>query len=198
MLKYFKIVFLLFVFLQAKAQNNIPSVVKCKLTLKDSSIQNYHSELCYIQIDEGAQEIRLVIDFSKFKTDHDSVDEWLHKVEKKILKFKGHFPIECLTSLSNYAPKEIISSGELYVNHTHHPFNIKITLVNTESSLYNNTSSSSSVGTIKVSFSFEVEPNKYKVNFKHHAITHPISLSVSNGYVNKYISGHENIFDLHH
>ena len=106
--KYCKIILLLvLVHSQLKAQNITPCGIKCKLTLKDSSIQNYHSELCYIQIDEAAQEIRLVLDFSSFKTEHDSVDEWLHKVEKKVLKFKGHFPIESLTSSSNYAPKEI-------------------------------------------------------------------------------------------
>ncbi len=181
------------------SQNNLlPCSIKCKTTLKDSSVRNYHSELCYVQIDEAAQEIRLAIDLSTFKTEHDSVDEWLHKIEKKMLKFKGNFPVESLTSLSNYTPKEIISSGELYINHTHHHFSIKFILVNVEKSIHTNNTNSNSVARIKISFSFELSPDKYKVNFKQHQIVKPICLSVSNGDINKYISGNENILNFHH
>lgn len=194
----FFITFALLITAQSKAQRTDPSVVNCTITLKDGSNHYYKSGLMYIQVDEGSHEIRLRLDLSTFKTEHDSVDEWLHKVEKKVLKYKGSFPMESLVSLSNSNTKEITSNGELYINKTHHHASIKFIVMNVENSLLINQSSSSSIYAAKLSFVIEVSPDNYHVNFKHHSITKPIKLSVGAGEINKYEIGSPDILDYHH
>ncbi len=194
----YKLFVFLFIAFTTRAQINIPSTAKCKLMLRDSSIQSYHSELCYIQLDEHSQEIRIFLNFATFRTDHDSIDEWLHKTEHKILRYKGHFPIESLTSSSNYAPREILSSGTLHINHAHHHCNIKFTLINVENSLHTNNSSANTDHHIKISFSIEIPPDRYRVNFKHHSIINPIHIDVTNGEINRFVSGMVNILNFEH
>jgi hypothetical protein len=197
-MRYLSILFFLFFCVCLQAQRTEPSVVNCSIIVKDGSIQYYKSGQMYIQIDEGSHEIRLRLDMSTFRTDHDSVDEWLHKVDKKILKYKGTFPMESLVSMSNNNTKEINSNGELFINKTHHHVNIKFIVMNVENSLLINQASSSSIYAAKLSFIIELSPDTYHVNFKHHNITKPIKISVGAGEINKYEIGSPDILDYHH
>ncbi|MFL5754287.1 MAG: hypothetical protein ACJ76F_12825 [Bacteroidia bacterium] len=189
--------FFLLILVQSVAQKLNPSNVNCAITLKDGTIQYYRSELLYIQIDEGSHEIRIRLDLSTFKTEHDSVDEWLHKVEKKVLKYKGTFPMESLVSLSNHNTKEISSNGDMYINKTHQHASIKFVLMNVDNSLLVNQGSSSSIYLAKLSFIIELNPDNYHLNFKHHAIAKPLKLSVGSGEINKYEIGSQDILDYH-
>jgi len=197
-----KIIFLLlsaFYFISSSfSQGLSPSNVKAKVEHKDSTITYYSSGLCFIQIDEAGQEIRLRLDFSTFHTENDSVDAWLHKVHKKHLKYKGSFQIESVTKLSNNGTKEINSVGELYINNTHHPCKIQFILMDAQNGMLSNTSSTTTVNSIKIAFSFQINPDDYRINFKHHDIVKPIQITVGNGNINTYVIGSENIFNEHH
>lgn len=192
-----KVIIFLIVLLAAKlgAQNVMSS---------NTFIQTkYHHRPCfsvnnssYLFYDESKQYIFLKIDFSKFKSGQDSLDEWLDDLSSTFFYFKAPLEIGIFQSgFANHRIKTIKLKGQAYLNQVWNNLELDVSLFSIENSLFSATTGNNSYENIRANFSLAIMPKDFKVNKKPHHLKKVIHVGITLGRVNLLEPGMEKLLN---
>ncbi len=185
-----KIAFLFFLLLglQAKSQFNISS---------NTFIQTYIDGLkCYsinnssfIYYDENTHFIFLKVDFEKFKTSTDTIDEWLIDLTDSYLIFKAPLNNDFFLGIGGNGHKRIKLNGWINLNGVWKEKQLDIDIVSGFSGGAEQRNNKSHFDDYKVNLNFAFLPKDFKVNKKPHHLKKAIEIVISMGRINVIQSG---------
>jgi len=132
-------------------------------------------------------EIILEVDFSKFKLGNDTLDEWLHDLEKSHLVFRGSLNTNDLLSLSHHNTKPIQINGLITFNGITKPYNLEINIfeiANTGIMFLNN--SQDYFDRVNVNMHLGFYPKEFGIDKKQKHFKKSITIALYRGYLNQY------------
>lgn len=162
---------------------------------------NFHNHDCfanqdagYIIYNETTRELSVVVDFSKCRVGHDSIDAWLEDIDTNKLVFKGVINTSELLTLSNGNSKTYTVNGRVKYDKVTINKTIDVTFfeISKEGMLYRN-NMNDYYDRIRAVVQIEVLPSEIKVNKGPHKLTKPIIINMGSGYVNPFKPGMEEI-----
>lgn len=173
------------------AQNILPS---------NTFIQtNYHNHDCFANgsasflfYNELNHELNIVIDFSKCKVGHDSIDEWLDDIDDGKLYFKGIVKSEKLLDLTHSNVKSVEVVGKFKFNNVTVNDDIEITLfeISKEGMLYVN-NGNDYYDRIRANVQLELVVKDFKIDKSKHKLKNTIKVNIGQGYINQFVPGME-------
>lgn len=149
----------------------------------------------FLFYDESKQALYLKLDFNKFKTGQDTIDDWLTDLTSTNLYFKAPLGAEQFTNLSNHNHKTLKLNGQVYLNGIWHSQTVELSLFVTESNLLNNNNNESIYDVLKMNFSLSILPRDFKVHKKPHHLRKTIFIGISLGRVNQLRPGQEQLLE---
>lgn len=164
---------------------------------------NYHNRDCFsnenathLFFNELTQELTIVVDFSKCKVGHDSIDEWVKDIESTKMIFSGVISSTELLQLSNSNSRTYKINGKIKFNDItlEKPLEITFFEISKEGMLFRN-NGNDYYDRIRANFQIEVSPIEFKIDRKAHKMKESISISVGSGYVNPFKPGMETIIE---
>lgn len=159
----------------------------------------YHDQQCfslnsssYIFYNEDSHKLMIVVDFAKFKTGNDTLDEWLDDLDDTKLTFEGDLNTNNLLNLTHHNSKAIVVNGLMSFNGISHAHSIELTLfeIPREGMLYTD-NQNNYFDRIKANLQFGFYPKEFKVNKKPHHLKKKITLAIYAGYLNLFKPGME-------
>lgn len=190
--KYILIAFTCFVFFGSSfSQETYPSNTFVKTTYHgETFFANQNS--AFIFYNNSSSELFVVVDFKKFKTGVDSLDEWLDDLDDTKLIFTGNFDADKLPALSNNGYKIVPVNGKILFNDIKHNFTIELVLfkILPESMLYRNTGNDY-FDKLRANFQITIKPKEFKINKKPHHLKKSITINIGNGIINQFKPGME-------
>jgi hypothetical protein len=145
----------------------------------------------YLFYDESRNVFFLKIDFSKFKTGQDTIDDWLDDLSSTFLYFKAPMDKEIFQSgFANHHTKILKLHGQAFLNAIWHNQDIELSLFTTDNSVISN-NSNSNYSSFKVNFSLSIHPKEYKIHKKPHHLKKTILIGVTLGRINLLQPGSE-------
>lgn len=185
------IVVLLVNFFGLQAQSVYPSM---------TFVQTYYNNHQCFANDNAAQlffnednkELYVIVDFSKVKVGHDTIDAWLDDLDDGKLYFKGIIAADKLLQLTNNNSKTFKVNGKVKLNDVVNDVTVSLTFfeISKEGMLFRNTGNDY-YDRIRASFQLELLPKDYKIDKKIHHLKKTITISIGSGYVNQLKPGLE-------
>ncbi len=143
---------------------------------------NNSSTLFY---DETKNAFYLKIDFNKFKTGQDTLDDWLDDLSSTNLYFKAPLDKEQLQSgYSNHHIKTFKIQGKTYLNGIWHNQDIEMNIYSSENSVSEIKNNQNIYDNLKVNFSLALSPKDFKIHKKPHHLKKTILIGVTLGRIN--------------
>lgn len=173
------------------AQNILPSYTFVQT--------NYHNQECfasgsaaYLFYNEVNHELNIVIDFSKCRVGHDSIDEWLDDIDDGKLYFKGTVNSDKLLVLTNSNAQTIKVDGKFKFNSMVVTDDMEITLfeISKEGMLYIN-NGNDYYDRIRANLQLEIASKDFKIDKNRHKLKNTIKVSIGKGYINQFKPGME-------
>lgn len=148
----------------------------------------------YLFYDESKSALYLKIDFAKFKSGQDSLDEWLDDLGSTYLYFKGPVDKDVFQSgFANHHTKVLKLHGQAYLNGIWHNQDVELSLFSSENSIINTTNNNAQYDNIKVNFGLSIMPKDYKIHKKAHHLKKTIFIGITMGRINLLQPGMESI-----
>lgn len=146
----------------------------------------------YIFYQQNNHELIIVVDFAKFKTGHDTLDEWLDDLDDTKLIFRGYLNTENLLDLSHHNAKAMIVNGMMSFNNISHSHSIELTLFELpRDGMLFMENQNNYYDRINANLQFSFYPKEFKINKKPHHLKKKITLAIYRGYVNPFKMGME-------
>lgn len=161
----------------------------------------YHHATCfsinnssYLFYDESKQSLYLKIDFSKFKSGQDSLDEWLDDLSSTNFYFKAPVDKEMFYSgFTNHHIKNIKLKGQAFLNGIWHNLDLEISIYSAENSVSASGTGANAYENLRANFSMAIMPKDYKVHKKPHHLKKIIHIGVTLGRINLLQPGMEKL-----
>lgn len=135
--------------------------------------------------DESKSAFYLKIDFLKFKTGQDTLDDWLDDLSSSNLYFTAPMDKEIFQSgFSNHHIKVIKLQGQVFLNGVWHNQDVEMDLYSSENSVSEIKNNQNIYDQIKVNFSLTLSPKDFKIHKKAHHLKKTILIGVSLGRIN--------------
>jgi hypothetical protein len=180
----FLIVVVLFLSVKYYSQGIISSnsfIQTCINKTQCFSINN-SSTLFY---DDTKNSFYLKIDFNKFKTGQDTLDDWLDDLSSTYLYFKGPLDKEQLQNgYSNHHIKTFIIHGKTFLNGIWHNQDIEMNIYSSEISVAEIKNNQNNYDNLKVNFALALSPKDFKIHKKPHHLKKTILIGVTLGRIN--------------
>ena len=146
----------------------------------------------YIFYNAGDHELMISIDFAKFKSGNDTLDEWLDDLDDTKLVFKANLNTDNLLSLTHHNSKAIIVNGLMTFNGISHNHSMELTLfeISKEGLLYTN-NQQNYFDRLNANLQFGFYPKEFKINKKPHHLKKKITIAIYRGSVNAFKPGME-------
>lgn len=138
----------------------------------------------YLFFDETKNEFYLKLDFSKFRTENDTTDNWINYMSDSLLYFKAILAEEDFPALSNQNTKTIRLNGRVFYNNVWKDQAVNLNVFQTENSIVPNSSSTSNnlkYDNYKVSFNIPFVPKEFKAYKKLYYNNQTVSVAVTLG-----------------
>jgi hypothetical protein len=162
---------------------------------------SYHDRPCFslnnssfVFYSPDNNEFIIKVDFSKFRTGNDSLDDWLDDLDDTKLIFRGLLNTKNLLDLSHHNSKDLLVNGVMSFNGVSQPHTIQLTLfeVSREGNLFIN-NQNNYFDRINANLQFGFYPKEFKVQKKLHHLKKKITLTIYRGYVNPFKPGMEHL-----
>ena len=138
----------------------------------------------YLFFDETKNEFYLKVDFSKFRTEADTSDDWINDMIDSLLYFKAILAEEDFPALSNQNTKTIKLNGRLFYHGIWKDQEVSMNIFPTENSIVPNSTSTSNnfkYDNYKVSFDIPFVPKDFKAYKQLYYNNQTVNISVSLG-----------------
>lgn len=177
--------------LHSIAQEVHPSKTYIQTSYQDQQRFSLNSS-SYIFYNSDSHELIMTIDFTKFKTGNDTLDEWLEDLDDSKLIFKGQLSTDNLLTLTHHNSKALAVNGLISFNGVTHAHKIELTLfeIPREGILYRD-NQNNYFDRINANLQFGFYPKEFRVNKKAHHLKKKITIAVYRGYVNPFRPGME-------
>ena len=170
----------------AKAQNVISSSAYIQTCIQKTNCFSVNNT-SYLFYDESKEELILKLDFKKFKSGQDTIDDWMNDLNGSNLYFIAHINKGEFTALSNNNSKVIKNvSGSIYFNDIWQNTVTEVTIFQTsENSMLSRSTNDNAYDTFKVNFGFSFLPKDFKIHKRAHHLKKIITIGVAAGRVNQ-------------
>jgi hypothetical protein len=175
------ILLLLFLSLQAKAQYNISSNTFIQTYIAGQKCYSINNS-SFIYYDENTHYVFLKVDFEKFKTAVDTIDEWLVDLTDSYLYFKAPLTNDFFIGLGANGHKRVKLNGWINLNGIWKQLDFD--LVSGFSAGIEQTNNKNHYDQYKVNFNFSFLPKEFKVDKKPHHLKKSIEIVISMGRIN--------------
>lgn len=138
----------------------------------------------YLFFDETKNEFYLKLDFSKFRTEGDTMDNWINQMSDSLLYFKAILAEEDFPTLSNQNTKTIRLNGRLFYNNIWKDQVVDLNVFPTENTIVPNSTSTSNnfkYDNYKVSFDIPFVPKDFKAYKKLYYNNQTVNIAVNLG-----------------
>jgi len=185
-------IFLFFFCFKANAQylvSSNTSVESCNDIDSCLTVNNFS----FLYYDESKNEFFLKIDFSNFRFEKDSIENWLNKETDTCLYFRAIFPKENFPVLAAEGRKTYKLNGRIYYNKVWKDQTVELTMFASQNSLMSNTSSGTNYGfeNYKVNFTIPFVPSDFKVYKELYYNDQTVNINVTLGRINMLRPGME-------
>jgi hypothetical protein len=177
------ILLLLFLSFQAKSQNNISSSTYIQTFINGVKCYSINNS-SFIYYDENTHTIFLKLDFNKFKTSVDTIDEWLVDLTDTYLYYKAPLTNDFYLGLGKNGHKQIKLNGWIFMNGVWKEKRIDLNIIAGLDGSFTQTNNQNHYDNYKLNFSFSFLPKEFKVDKKPHHLKKAIEIAVSMGRMN--------------
>ncbi len=149
----------------------------------------------YLFYDETRGEFYLKVDFSKFRTENDTTDNWLNDHIDSLLYFKAILLKEDFPVLSNSNTKTLALNGRIFYAGVWKDQSVSLSIFSTENSIVPATNGNRTGNTrydnYKVSFSIPFVPKDFKTYKKLYYNNQTVDITMTLGRINYLAPGME-------
>ena len=139
----------------------------------------------YLFYDESKNAFFLKVDFTKFKTGQDTLDDWLNDLASTYLYFKASVDKEVFQSgLANHHIKILKLHGYAFLNGVWHKQNVEMSIFNSDNGLLSTSGNNLNYDSFKVNFSISLVPKDYRIHKKPHHLKKTIFIGITLGRIN--------------
>lgn len=181
----FKIALLFFFlqFLQLKAQFNISSNTFIQTYINGQKFYSINNS-SFIYYDENTHYIFLKVDFEKFKTSEDTIDEWLEDLTDSYLYYKAPLTNDFFLGIGANGHKRIKLNGWINLNGIWKEKQVDIDIISGLSGGIDQRNNKNHFDAYRVNFNFALLPKDFKINKKPHHLKKSLEIVVSMGSIN--------------
>ncbi len=182
---------LLFLFLSsllAVSQENRSSNTYIQTCVNNQNCYSINNS-SFIYYDENSHFIFLKVDFTKFKTNVDSIDAWLMDLTDSYLYFKAPLNNDFFLGLGANGHKNIKLNGWIFLNGVWKEKRLDFDILSGISGGTSQSNTRSHYDQYKVNFNFSFLPREFKVNKKPHHLKKSILIAISMGTINLIQTG---------
>ncbi len=184
---------LVLLLVKVQAQNILSSNSFIQTCINNSQCFSINNS-SYLFYDESKNALYLKIDFVKFKSGQDSLDEWLDDLSSTFLYFKAPVDKEVFQSgFANHHTKVLKLHGQAYLNGIWRNQDVELSLFSSENSVINTSNNNQQYDNIKVNFGLTILPKDYKIHKKAHHLKKSIFIGITMGRINLLQAGMESI-----
>lgn len=141
--------------------------------------------------DETKNELVLKVDFSKFRIDGDTTDNWINDMIDTLLFYKAILNKEDFPTLSNQNTKTLKLNGKVFYNQTWRDQPIEISVYPTENSIVPGSSGNLRYDNLKVNFNIPFVPKDFKAYKELYYNNQTVDIAVTLGRINLLRPGME-------
>lgn len=150
----------------------------------------------YIFYDESKNSFYLKIDFQKFKSGQDSLDDWLDDLTSTFLYLVVPLDKELFKGgMGNHNNKIFSINAQAYLNNIWHDQKIGLTLMNKENGLLNTNTNGNNYDNFRIFLSLAFGPKDFKLQKKPHHLKKTIYIGVASGRINLLQPGMEKLLE---
>lgn len=186
MKKFIILIFMIVNALMVNAQNVISSSAYIQTCIQKTNCFSVNNT-SYLFYDEAKEELILKIDFKKFKTGQDTIDDWMDDLSGSNLYFIAHINRREFSNLSNNNSKVLNKvSGSIYFNDIWQNTVTEVTIFQTsENSMLSRSTNDNVYDTFKVNFGFSFLPKDFKIHKRAHHLKKVITIGLAAGRINQ-------------
>ena len=156
----------------------------------------------YLYYDESKQSLYLKIDFSKFKTGNDSLDDWLNDLSGTFFYLKFEIDKQVFQNgFTNHQHKTLQLKGQAYLNGIWQTQDVELSLYSIENSVQGTNTNTNVYENIRLNFGLAILPKDFKIHKKAHHLKKVINIGITLGRINLLLPGMEKelqeIYDHH-
>ena len=189
-MKYLLAVCLFLISVNGRSQETFASntsVESCN-DQKDCLTVDHFSNLFY---DESRGEFYLKVDFSRFKTEGDTTDNWLNDMVDSLFYFKAIFQKEDFPELSNQNAKTLKLNGRIFYNNIWKDQSVEVTIFTADNAVVPNPGTNFRYDSYKMTFNVPFTPKDFKAYRKLYYNNQTINITVTMGRINLLKPGME-------
>jgi hypothetical protein len=150
---------------------------------------------CFMFYNQENQELKILVDFSKFKTGNDTVDVWLDDLDDTYLVFSGFIKSQKFLELSPNNAISLNLNGTISFNDvvSSHFAELSLFEISNQGILYHD-NGQDYLDRVQANIMITFYPREFKIDKKPHHLKKSISISIYRGYINQYKPEHQNLF----
>lgn len=181
-----------FVCLYSKSQNVISSSAYLQTCVQKTNCYS-ESNRALIFFNETKNELVLKIEFDKFKSKSDTLDNWIDDLLGTSLYYVIQLNKQVFEAISNNTQKNVKVLGSVYLNGIWHNNEIELVIFkNNNNGITNTTTNNNHYDEYSVSFGFSFMPKDYKIHKRPHHLKNQITIGVTAGKINELKPEFEN------
>ena len=147
---------------------------------------------------QESQELKVILDFSKFKTGNDSLDVWLDDLDDTYFVFNGFIKNQKFLELSPNNAISLNLNGTISFNDvlSSHFAELSLFEISNQGILYHD-NGQDYLDRIQANIMLTFYPREFKIDKKMHHLKKSISIAIYRGYINQYKPEYESLFKTH-
>jgi hypothetical protein len=155
------------------------------------------TEGCYLFYSAENHELKIVVDFSKFRIGNDSLDEWLDDLDDTYFIFNGFIKNQKLLELSPNNSVSLNLNGTILFNNvsSSHFAELSLFEVSNQGILYHD-NGQDYLDRVQANVMITFYPREFKIDKKPHHLRKSISISIYRGYINQLKPENEFLFKM--
>ena len=150
---------------------------------------------CFVFYNQENQELKVLLDFSKFKTGNDTLDIWLDDLDDTYFIFNGFIKNKKFLELSPNNAFSLNLNGTISFNNvfSSHFAELSLFEISNQGMLYHD-NSQDYLDRVQANIMITFYPREFKIDKKPHHLKKSISIAIYRGYINLYKPEHEYLF----
>jgi len=150
---------------------------------------------CFVFYNQENQELKVVLDFSKFKTGNDTLDIWLDDLDDTYFVFNGFIKSQKFLELSPNNAFSFNLNGTISFNNvlSSHFAELSLFEISNQGMLYHD-NGQDYLDRVQANIMITFYPREFKIDKKPHHLKKSISIAIYRGYINLYKPEYEYLF----
>jgi hypothetical protein len=150
---------------------------------------------CFLFYNESNQELKIVLDFSKFRIGNDTLDAWLDDLDDTYFVFNGFIKNKKFLELSPNSTLSLNLNGIISFNNvsSSHIAELSLFEISNQGMLYHD-NNQDFLDRVQANIMITFYPREFKIDKMSHHLKKSVSISIFRGYINQYKPEYESLF----